>query len=120
MCSEHIDLTRRNLDYFRGADILFSLAVAHSRHHKLTTFPASFFMKYLVSARRNLGLYQHHDGITGTGKDFVNVDYGSRMWQSIGEMKQVIHDAAEFLLCPNKANFKHSESVEFFDVVSQI
>ncbi len=68
----------RKYYHFRGGEILYSLAVAYSRHLGVTTFPEQQLMKQLVNARRGLGLYQHHDGITGTAKDPVVADYGQK------------------------------------------
>lgn len=65
----------------RGAEILYSLAVAHARRAGLASqFPLSNFA-LLTDARRTLGLFQHHDAITGTAKEAVVVDYGVR-WES--------------------------------------
>ena len=66
------------IDCFRAAEILFSLSSTTARREGSKNFPVSKFMGMLVQARRDLGLFQHHDGITGTAKDFVVVDYGNR------------------------------------------
>ena len=62
----------------RSAEVAFTMATAYNRKQRSTNFPESILMKMLVNARRALGLFQHHDGITGTAKDFVVVDYGKR------------------------------------------
>lgn len=62
----------------RGAEILYSLALAHARRAGADSrYPLSDYA-LLSNARRNLGLFQHHDAITGTAKEAVVVDYGVR------------------------------------------
>uniref|UniRef100_A0A673M8C4 mannosyl-oligosaccharide 1,3-1,6-alpha-mannosidase n=1 Tax=Sinocyclocheilus rhinocerous TaxID=307959 RepID=A0A673M8C4_9TELE len=73
----------KNLDrvlesHLRGAEILYSLAVAHARRAGLEgRYPVSDY-SLLTDARRNIGLFQHHDAITGTAKEAVVIDYGNR------------------------------------------
>ncbi|XP_021376985.1 alpha-mannosidase 2x-like [Mizuhopecten yessoensis] len=64
--------------HVRAAEVAFTLALSYSREAGVTNFPQQKLMEKLVGARRNLGLYQHHDGITGTANDFVVIDYGER------------------------------------------
>lgn len=62
----------------RGAEILYSLAVAHVRRAGMEgRYPISDY-SLLTDARRNIGLFQHHDAITGTAKEAVVIDYGNR------------------------------------------
>uniref|UniRef100_A0A673XH22 mannosyl-oligosaccharide 1,3-1,6-alpha-mannosidase n=1 Tax=Salmo trutta TaxID=8032 RepID=A0A673XH22_SALTR len=65
--------------HLRAAEIIYSLTLANIRTSgKRNDFPAVENYRLLTEARRNLGLFQHHDAIAGTGKDFVVIDYGTR------------------------------------------
>lgn len=64
--------------FLRAAEIIFSLAEAHARHHGSSSLAVEQLYGLLTNARQNLGVFQHHDGITGTAKDFVVADYGTR------------------------------------------
>lgn len=64
--------------FFRGAEILYSLAVANARHAGMEgRYPVTDYA-LLVDARRSVGLFQHHDAITGTAKENVVIDYGTK------------------------------------------
>ena len=67
-----------NFFFSRAAEIIFSVAESHARHHGSSSFAVEQRYGLLTNARRNLGVFQHHDGITGTAKDFVVVDYATR------------------------------------------
>jgi len=60
--------------YLRSAEISLTLAAT------LSNQPSNFKKEYemLDFSRKNLALFQHHDGITGTAKDFVVNDYADR------------------------------------------
>lgn len=73
-----LELTRGTCGTYRGAEILYSLAVSHARHVGMEgRYPVSDYT-LLTDARRNIALFQHHDAITGTAKEIVVIDYGSR------------------------------------------
>ena len=44
----------------------------------------------LTFARREMGLFQHHDGVTGTAKDQVVKDYAERMRRAISAAQDII------------------------------
>nr|XP_006627077.1 PREDICTED: alpha-mannosidase 2 [Lepisosteus oculatus]XP_015193543.1 PREDICTED: alpha-mannosidase 2 [Lepisosteus oculatus] len=102
--------------HLRAAEILNSLALASvQKSGKLKDFPSENY-KLLTEARRNLGLFQHHDAITGTGKDWVVVDYGTRLFHSILNLKRVIINSAHWLILKNKEEYSHSSSVPFLQM----
>ena len=77
--------------YLRNAEIVFSLSnlAQMDRENKFTV--ANKLYKQLLVARRNLGLFQHHDGITGTSKTYVVNDYANKYCFSSS-----IHDSGIF------------------------
>ncbi|PAV88948.1 hypothetical protein WR25_24382, partial [Diploscapter pachys] len=76
----------------RSAEIAFTLASAEGEDLKDETFAL------LVEARRALSLFQHHDGVTGTAKDFVMEDYGSRMLKALKNCEKVLAASLSSLL----------------------
>ncbi|XP_039613919.1 alpha-mannosidase 2 [Polypterus senegalus] len=103
--------------HLRAAEIIYSFALASvKKFSKMEVFPSSENYKMLTEARRNLGLFQHHDAITGTGKDWVVVDYGTRLFHSIMNLKRVIIDSVHFLILSSKGEYKHNPSSMFLQM----
>lgn len=65
--------------FSRATEILFSLAQIKTPDEQMRNFfPRNDFFAMLTNARRNLALFQHHDGITGTSLNDVVDDYGRK------------------------------------------
>ncbi|KAJ1349013.1 hypothetical protein KIN20_004439 [Parelaphostrongylus tenuis] len=56
----------------RAAEIVFTLWSMKGQH------PSDTIFAKLMQARRALSLFQHHDGVTGTAKQHVMKDYGTK------------------------------------------
>ncbi|XP_062998818.1 alpha-mannosidase 2x isoform X1 [Elgaria multicarinata webbii] len=99
--------------HLRGAEILYSLALSHARHAGMDSkYPLSDYAM-LTDARRNLGLFQHHDAITGTAKEAVVVDYGVRLLHSLMNVKRIILNAAHYLVLADKETYHYDLAVPF-------
>ncbi|XP_034032721.1 alpha-mannosidase 2x isoform X2 [Thalassophryne amazonica] len=101
--------------HLRGAEILYSLAVANARHAGMEgRYPVSDYA-LLVDARRSVGLFQHHDAITGTAKENVVIDYGTKLLRALIGLKRVIINAAHFLVMKNKEFYRFYQTEPFFE-----
>ncbi|XP_040842072.1 alpha-mannosidase 2 isoform X1 [Ochotona curzoniae] len=97
----------------RAAEILYYLALKQAQKYKIKNFLSSSHYTALTEARRNLGLFQHHDAITGTAKDWVMVDYGTRLFHSLMLLEKVIGSSA-FLLILRDKHMYDSYSLDSF------
>lgn len=101
--------------YLRSAEIIYSMTWSHQ--HRSSIIPdrlknwMSRMMALLTEARRNLGVFQHHDGITGTAKDHVVQDYAKMMQKGIQNSQAVIEQCAHFLLHPDQVIFPRSSVI---------
>lgn len=105
----------------RATEILFSLTLAEMRRfrgdgHLVPDFPARKHFQRLMAGRRSLALFQHHDAVTGTARDPVVVDYGTRLFHSILNLRQVLQSSAHWLLLLDKNQYHHDQSKPFMQM----
>ncbi|EDV43537.1 uncharacterized protein Dana_GF18544, isoform B [Drosophila ananassae] len=84
----------------RSTEILFTLAYNTARQAKRENAIKIYEKNYelIINARRNLGLFQHHDAITGTSKAAVMRDYAMRLFESTQNMVKMQESCMELLL----------------------
>lgn len=102
-------LSRELEQTLRSAEILFTVAFNHARQHQNANSVRILEKNYekLALARRNLGLFQHHDAITGTSKAIVMRDYGLRLFESIRDSVHLQEKAIELLVQNRSVTEKH-------------
>ncbi|XP_053682330.1 alpha-mannosidase 2 [Sabethes cyaneus] len=91
----------RELEHnLRSLEILFTLAFNRARQASNSNAFKIYEKNYekMILARRNLGLFQHHDAITGTSKANVMRDYALRLFESIQDTVKLQEKAIELLI----------------------
>ncbi|KAJ8977950.1 hypothetical protein NQ317_008141 [Molorchus minor] len=87
------------LSYIRAAESIYGLAYFSKKPGYSWIVDKEVGLEKLISnARQALSLFQHHDGITGTEKDHVVVDYGKRMLSAINSCQRIIQICTHILL----------------------
>ncbi|CAH1791394.1 unnamed protein product [Owenia fusiformis] len=93
----HKMLSRQLASLIRSAEILNVLAVAYASKTN-TPFPAlEYNMESLQAAHRGLGLFQHHDAITGTEKNYVAHEYEDVLMFGIKDAEKTLIRTGKFL-----------------------
>nr|XP_046230871.1 alpha-mannosidase 2 isoform X2 [Scatophagus argus] len=105
----------------RATEIIFSLTLAEMRRSHgdgrlVADFPAREHFQRLMAGRRSLALFQHHDAVTGTARDPVVVDYGTRLFHSILNLRQVMQSSAHWLLLLDKSQYHYDQSNPFLQM----
>ncbi|XP_073965162.1 LOW QUALITY PROTEIN: alpha-mannosidase 2-like [Choristoneura fumiferana] len=111
----YIKILGRQLEHqLRTSEILFTLVsnyIKQSNNHKLVSSEKRLerFYDQLINARRTLGLFQHHDAITGTSKAGVMYDFGTKLFMSLYHCIRLQEAALTAVMIPDETI--HSQSV---------
>ncbi|XP_067680551.1 alpha-mannosidase 2-like [Haliotis asinina] len=87
----------------QAADTLNTVAYAYFKKWRMPTRDHYFkYATFLQQARRSLGLFLHHDAITGTSKEYVVVDYETQLLQAYNATQSVMQMTIQSLLSKGK------------------
>lgn len=111
----YIKILARQLEHqLRTAEILFTLVsnyIKQNGNQKLSASEKKLEKSYeqLIYARRNMGLFQHHDAITGTSKANVMYDYGTKLFTSLYHCLRLQEAALTTIMIPDTT--LHTQSI---------
>jgi alpha-mannosidase II len=80
-------LTRSTQAILRTGEILATLARSYGGEN-LNQEQWGTWFDSIQTARRNVALFQHHDGVTGTARRAVVEDYASRLLTSLAQVAE--------------------------------
>lgn len=102
----------------RSAEILYTVALNRARQNNFGPYLKILERNFekLVRARRNLGIFQHHDAITGTSKAFVMRDYGLKLFESLRDTESIQQDAVQTLLLKENQLVEHNRNLVLSDL----
>ncbi|CAF0836527.1 unnamed protein product [Didymodactylos carnosus] len=103
--------------YLRATEILFAVVNLKTSEHKIDEehFPKDRFYTMLSTARRNLALFQHHDGITGTARYPVVNDYGKKLLAAIRSCYRIIEESVSFLILDKSYSYSTNQNLLTMD-----
>ncbi|KAJ3694916.1 hypothetical protein LUZ60_000293 [Juncus effusus] len=96
----------------RTSEMMSALVLGFCQRNPCGKLSINFAHK-LTAARRNLALFQHHDGVTGTAKDHVVEDYGNRMHFSLQDLNIFNSKVVEVLLTDFRDKFDLNSLAQF-------
>ena len=92
------NLGREVEHHLKVAETLNVLAAMHALTSKRPFTLLEQNERNLRNARTSLGLFQHHDAITGTARNFVVMDYEDRLHSGLKSTENVIENAVKYLM----------------------
>jgi len=101
-------LSRQVATKLRRVEILYSVSrgLLNKDESELPRTLLTSFYPNLVSCRRALALFQHHDAITGTSKEFVMRDYESKLNGAVLSLNKMEAFLVQYLLSLDRHNFE--------------
>lgn len=92
------NLGREVESHIRLADMFNAIAIARAIKGKDIFAAAKDNYALLEESHQSLGLFQHHDAITGTARSYVVIDYEKRLNKALTDTETVILNSAQYIL----------------------